>query len=96
MSWELALRHCAALKASVDQTRVSCELIAAQLVGFEAFCRQQVGPRASASPLPARCAAYQADLCGRQTPEAVIALGGMSTAAPQQMCRGCGLDPSTS
>lgn len=96
MSWDLVLRHCALIRASVDQTRVSCELISAQVAGLEAYAKQQAGVgRATEPPLPDTCQGETDAHCARRNSEAAIELGGMGTGPRTLMCRGCGLDPNT-
>lgn len=96
MSWELVLRHCASIRASVDQTRVSCELISAQVAGLEAYAKHQDSlGRATEAPLPESCKGETDEYCARRNPEAVIPLGGMGDGPKTFMCRGCGKDPNT-
>jgi hypothetical protein len=95
VSWELALRHCAALRATLTQTRVSLELQDSQLIALEAFAKQQyareTAPKARIAR-PTTCEAYKPDDCARLDPEAAHDVGGMS-GETKLMCRGCGLDP---
>jgi hypothetical protein len=94
MTWELVLRHCASIRASVDQTRVSCELISAQVAGLEAYATHQAGlGRATETPLPATCAGQTDEHCARRNADSVIELGGMGSGPRSYMCRGCGLNP---
>lgn len=41
MSWDLTLRHAAAIRATLEQSRVSLDLLSAQLAGLEAFVKAQ-------------------------------------------------------
>jgi hypothetical protein len=95
VNWELALRHCAAMRATLTQTRVSLELQDSQLAAFEAFAKQQyareTAPKAQIAR-PASCAEHKPDDCARWDPDATHDVGGMSEDT-KLMCRGCGLDP---
>lgn len=95
MSWDLILRHCAAIRASVTQQQVGLELIASQLSGLEAYarhCQERSNQSRAVIQLPESCAQYPSEDCARQNEEAMIT--GREGWAP--MCRGCGLDPRQS
>lgn len=98
MSWDLVLRHCAAIRATVTQTRVSLELQESQLAGLEAYAKQQhardTAPTARIE-VPATCAGQKAEDCGRLNAEAAVDVGGMGGGDTKIMCRGCGRDPRT-
>ena len=91
MSAELILRHCAAIRATLEQTRVSLELQSAQLAGLEAFVKavQEREQRSTARiELPGTCTGIEPVDCARLNDEAAITLGGMS--GNGRGCRGCG------
>jgi hypothetical protein len=96
VSWDLVLRHCAALRATVDQTRVSLELQSAQLAGLEAYAKalaeRERAPSARVAR-PATCDGYTEDDCARLNEDAAHVIGGLGGASDQVMCRGCGLNP---
>ena len=89
MSWELVLKHCAAVKMTAAQARVSLELLEAQVAGLEALARQQQQPRATIER-PASCQAFKDEDCARVCDDAAIELGGMGGGPRSIMCRGCG------
>lgn len=90
------LRHCAAIRATVEQTRVALELASAQLAGLEALARTKAERATAVIELPPTCQGYKVEDCARQSEEAVIELGGMGGSDTIVMCRGCGLNPHQS
>jgi hypothetical protein len=94
--WDLVLKHCALLRASVDQQRVAMELLSSQLAGLEAYAKalaeRERAPSARIAR-PATCDGYTEDDCARLSEEAAHVIGGLGGAPDQVMCRGCGLNP---
>lgn len=91
MSWALVLRHCAAVRATLEQNRVSLELLSAQLAGLEAYAKAMdaVEQRPTARvEQPPTCEGIDPVDCARLNDEAVITFGGMTGAG--RGCRGCG------
>ncbi len=96
MSWELVLKHCASVRATLDTTRVSCELVSAQLAGLEAFAKagyQQEQASKTRIEVPATCDGTKPEDCARLSEDAVLTFGGM--AGRGRGCRGCGLELTT-
>lgn len=88
MSWDLVLRHCAVIRAGLDQTRVSLELQSVQLAGLEAFATAHVDQQAARQALPDRCQGIADGDCGLRSEDAQIAQGSLSH--PRKwVCKGC-------
>jgi hypothetical protein len=91
MSWDLVLRHCAAIRATLDQTRVSMELQSAQLAGLEAFAKaeyaRETAPTARLE-LPTRCTGLPEEKCALRSDEARISHATM-VHPNRWMCDGC-------
>lgn len=62
MSADLLLRHCAAIRASLEQTRVSVELIASQVAGLEAYIKAVTDVPTARLEQPVHCRGIAA--CG--------------------------------
>lgn len=89
MNWDLVIKHCATLRASVTQQQVGLELLSSQLAGLEAYARQQGEQATAVILLPKTCEEHPEQDCARQSEEGLIT--GREGWAP--MCRGCGLNP---
>lgn len=87
MSWEITLAHCASLRATIDATRVSLELVSAQLAGLEAHVKAHAVPTAR-EELPAQCIGQPESQCALRHEEARI--DNASLAHPKAwICQGC-------
>jgi hypothetical protein len=87
VSWDLALRHLAATRATLVQLQVSIDLALNQVTATEAFARQQRERDTAGQArieLPTTCASYLDGDCGLQSPESVI-----ENRNGDRMCRGC-------
>ncbi len=96
MSWDLVLRHCAAIRATLDQTRVGLELQSAQLAGLEAFARhgheREQAAQATTIERPERCVEVVEEDCALCSEDARV--GGSLANHQSFMCRGCGATSS--
>ncbi len=90
MSWDLTLRHCAAIRATLEQSRVSLDLLSAQLAGLEAYAKAQAEreARPTASVSQHEHCAIHGDACALLSEDARIEHG--SLASPNGfICKGC-------
>lgn len=87
MSWEIALAHCASLRATIDATRVSLELVSAQLAGFEALVKAKAAPTAR-EELPAHCSGTPGSQCALRSEDARIEKASL-THPKAWICTGC-------
>jgi hypothetical protein len=91
VSWELALRHCAAIRASLTQQRVALELLESQVIGLEAYARQQHERESAPTArieLPDHCDGKTDDECALQNDEAWVKYGSL-TSPKARFCKGC-------
>ncbi len=80
------MRHAAVIRATLEQSRVSLDLMSAQLAGFEAFAKAQTAPKATIDTHP-HCAEH-VGACALLSEDARIEKG--SLAHPTRwICRGC-------
>lgn len=97
MSWDLVLRHCAAVRATLETIRVTSELASVQLAGLEAYAKtlaeRDEAPTATLA-LPERCSQYTEDDCAIRNDDARKSIGTMSEPA-RVMCSGCGAESTT-
>jgi len=94
VSWDLVLRHCALIRAGLDQQRVALELLSTQLAGLEAVAKAMAEREKKPSARivrPATCEREKDEDCARLNEEAAHDIGGMG--GTRLMCRGCGLNP---
>lgn len=90
--FDMVLKHCAVLRASLTQQQVGLELLASQLTVLETYarqCREQADQPTAVIVLPDTCQGHPEQDCARQSEEGWIV--GRDDWAP--MCRGCGLNP---
>lgn len=85
VSWDLVVRHCAALKAALA-------LQATQVDALMAYAETQQAkePPRAVIQIPATCKTYKGEDCARRSDEAALELGGMGNSPRAVMCRGCG------
>jgi hypothetical protein len=88
VSWDLILRHCAAMRAGIEQTRASLELQSAQLAGLEAYARANQDTATARQELPDHCNGIADEQCGLRSEDAWINHGSLST-PKARYCRGC-------
>jgi hypothetical protein len=86
MSEALILRHCAVMKATEEQIRVSLELLSSQRAGLEAYVRGLTPVRQS---LPEHCAGHREEDCGLRSEDAWIDRSSF-TEPNRKSCRACG------
>lgn len=94
---DLVLRHCAAVRATLDGILVTSELASVQLAGLEAYAKalaeREAVPTATLA-LPERCSGYTEDDCAIRNDDARRSIGTMSE--PERvMCSGCGAESTT-
>jgi len=94
VSWDLILRHCAAIAATIEQQRVQGELLASQVNGLAAYAKQmqtrEQQPTARIAR-PETCNGIEPKDCARLHDDAALHIGGMGGHAG--VCSGCGLNP---
>ncbi len=84
------MRHAAVLRATLEQSRVSLDLLSAQLAGFEAYVKAQhqqaTAPKATIETHP-HCAEHPG-ACALRSEDARIEKGSLSN-PNQWICKGC-------
>ena len=88
MSWELVLRHCAAIDASIETARVQLDLTAAQVAGLKAYAKAGCAKDTATQSLPDHCTGIAENDCGLQSEDARVARTSL-THPNAWYCRGC-------